>query len=139
MVELQGQWLTYPAESVDSDKTIIVTIRQDVDKFRDNPRFRYRITVAWPYAGDADAMPDEPTSELMEQATDGLADVFRKDPVAVLTELSTGDNRREWVFYTLSLPIFSKKLNEALAALPTLPLEFDAEEDPNWEIHNATD
>ncbi len=135
MVELQGQWLTYPAESTTSDKTIIVTLRTDVDKFRDNPRFRYRITVAWPYKGLADGMPDDATAALMEQATDNLDEVFRKDPVAVMAEISTGDNRREWVFYTLSLPIFGKKLNAALATLPELPLEFDAEEDPSWSIY----
>lgn len=83
-------------------------------------------------------MPDLPTSELMEQATDLLADVFRKDPVAVLTEISTGDDRREWVFQTLSLGIFNKKINEALAGLPLLPLEFEAEEDPSWELYTES-
>lgn len=83
-------------------------------------------------------MPDEATSQLMEQATDLLAEAFRKDPVAVLTEISTGDNLRQWVFYTLSLAIFSKKINEALAPLPPLPLAFDAEEDPDWASHDDT-
>ena len=136
MTELQGQWLTYPAESTENDKTIIVTIRTDVDKFRDNPRFVYRVTVAWPYDGTSDGMPDEPTAEMMEKVTELLADVFRKDPVGVLTEITTGDNRREWVFQTSSLGIFNKKINQALADLPLLPLEFEAEEDPDWEIYS---
>lgn len=83
-------------------------------------------------------MPDEATSELMEQATDLLAEAFRKDPVAVLTEISTGDDRREWVFQTSSLGIFNKKINQALADLPLLPLEFDAEEDPDWELYTES-
>jgi hypothetical protein len=136
MEELQGSWLTYPAESNLSDKTIIVTVRTDVEKFKSNPRFKYRIIVAWPYSANADGMPDEPTSEIMGQATELLSNTFRKDPVAILTEISTGDSRREWVFYTLSLNIFSKKLNEALASLPVLPLEFVAEEDPDWESYS---
>lgn len=136
MTELQGQWLTYPAESTENDKTIIVTIRTDVDKFRDNPRFVYRVTVAWPYDGASDGMPDDPTAEMMEKVTELLADVFRKDPVGVLTEITTGDNRREWVFQTSSLGIFNKKINQALADLPMLPLEFEAEEDPHWEIYS---
>jgi len=135
MIELQGQWLTYPAESTENGRNIIVTLRTDVEKFRDNPRFRYRVTVAWPYNGNPDGMPDEPTAELMEQTTDSLAETFRKDPVAVLTEISTGDDRREWVFYTSSLGIFNKKINEALADLPPLPLEFEADDDPLWEIY----
>lgn len=136
MTELQGEWLTYPAESYDSDLTVIVTIRTDIDKFRDNPRFKYRMTVAWPYEGESDGMPRQTDAELMEQATDSLSEVFRKDPVAVLTEISTGDNRREWVFYTSSLGIFNKKINEALSSLPRLPLEFEAEEDPEWESYS---
>lgn len=138
MTELQGNWLTYPSESRENGATVIVTLRTDVEKFRDNPRFKYRLTVDWPYQGDASGMPDEATSQLMEQATDLLAEAFRKDPVAVLTEISTGDNLRQWVFYTLSLAIFSKKINEALAPLPPLPLAFDAEEDPDWASHNDT-
>lgn len=136
MTELQGQWLTYPAESTENARTIMVTIRTDVNTFRQNPRFIYRITVAWPYEGSVNGMPDEKTSILMEEATDLMADVFKKDPVAVLTEISTGDNRREWVFQTLSLGIFNKKINQALESLPLLPLEFEAEEDPNWEIYD---
>lgn len=135
MTELQGQWETYPAESTENEQTVIVTIRTDVGKFRDNPRFIYRIIIALPYDGGNDGMPDESTSELMEQVTELLADTFRKDPVAVLTEISTGDNRREWVFQTSSLGIFNKKINQALAPLPLLPLEFDAEEDSNWETY----
>lgn len=135
MTELQGQWLTYPAESTENGNTIIVTIRTDVDKFRDNPRFVYRVTVALPYDGASDGMPDEPTAEMMEEVTRSLAEVFHKDPVGVLTEISTGDNRREWVFQTSSLGIFNKKINQALADLPLLPLEFEAEEDPDWEIY----
>lgn len=135
MTELQGNWLTYPAESTGNGQTIIVTIRTDLDKFRGNPRFIYRVTIAWPYDGKADGMPDEPTADLMEQATDLMSETFRKDPVAVLTEISTGDNRREWVLQTSSLGIFNKKINQALASLPLLPLEFEAEEDPDWEIY----
>lgn len=137
MTELTGKWATYPAESTDSGNTIIVSVRNDIEKFRDNPRMRYRIIIGWPYQGDAKGMPSEADTALMEQATDLLSEVFRKDPVAVMTEISTGDNRREMVFYTLSLHIFSKKINEALASLPPLPLEFEAEDDPEWEAYNS--
>lgn len=136
MEELKGEWQTFPAESNENGHTIIVTIRTDVDKFRDNPRFRYRVTVGWQYEGSNDEMPEEETAEAMEQVTERLSFTFQKDPVAVLTEISTGDNRREWVFYTSSLGIFNKKINESLASLPLFPLEFEAEEDDAWEIYS---
>lgn len=130
MGEQTGQWLTYPAESTESGRNVIVSTRTDLEKFRDNPRFKYRITMGLPYMGDAKGMPDEATSYIIEQVTDNLNDALKKDPIAVLIEVSTGDDRREWVFQTLSLGIFNKKLNEALAPLPLLPLDFTAEEAP---------
>lgn len=36
-----------------------------------------------------------------------------------MTGIYTGDGERNWIFYTLSLPIFGSKLNEALAPLPS--------------------
>lgn len=110
----------------------MVTGRRDVDKFRNNPKFSIRVEVTWKYSGEPGGMPDVATSELMEQVHDALAAIFEKDPVAVMTGIYTGDNRRDWIFYTLSTHIFQKKLNEALAPFPTLPLEIYAENDPTW-------
>ena len=59
--------------------------------------------------------------------------MFKADPIAVLTGIYTGDGQRSMVFYTLSLHIFQRKFNEALALFPTLPLTFNAEEDERWE------
>ena len=89
--------------------------------------------MIWRYDGDANGMPDRATSELMEQAQEAMEKEFGRDPVAVLTGIYTGDDRRDWVFYTSSLHIFQRKLNEILAPFPTLPLEFEAEEDAEWE------
>lgn len=124
-------WWTSPAEG-ENGNLIMVTGRRDVDKFRKNPRFNIRIEVTWDYGPTPDGMPDTSTSEMMEKVQDLLQEMFAKDPVAVLTGIYTGDNRRNWVFYTLSTNIFGRKLNEALAALPTLPLSIYCENDPDW-------
>lgn len=127
-------WWTAPAES-ENGKLIMVTGRRDVAKFRSNPRFTIRIEVTWKYGdenADATGMPDKSTSELMEQAQDAIQAVLKKDPVAVLTGVFTGDGRRDWVFYSLSTHIFGKKLNEALAELPMLPITVYCENDPAW-------
>lgn len=128
-------WWTAPAQS-ESGRLIMVTGRKDVATFRDNPRFNIRVEVKWPYKGDASGMPDVATSELMEQATDLINAELHNDPVAVLTGIFTGDDERDWVFYTLSTHIFEKKLNKALATLPLLPLEIQCENDPGWEAYD---
>lgn len=122
-------WWTAPAES-DSGELVMVSGRRDVQRFRDNPRFSIRVEVTWRYDG---AMPGRETAELMEQAQQALQEAFSRDPVAVLTGIYTGAGERNWVFYTTSTNIFGRKLNEALALLPELPLSIYAENDPEWE------
>lgn len=126
-----NDWWTSPTEA-ENGSLIMVTGRRDVDKFRNNPKFIYRVEIAWKYAGDASGMPDLSVSQMMEKVQDALVETFEKDPVAVLTGIYTGDNRRDWVFYTLSTNIFQRKINEALAEFPLLPLEFYAEKDSEW-------
>ena len=126
-----ADWWTAPAEAQDG-KLIMVTGRRDVKKFRDNPRFSIRVEVSWKYKGGEDGMPDRDDSEMMEKVQELLSAAFDKDPVAVLTGVFTGDSERNWVFYTLSTHIFGRKLNEALADLPMLPLEIYSENDSDW-------
>lgn len=130
-----AEWWTAPAEA-DNGLMIMVTGRKDIGKFRGNPRFKYRVEVSMPYKADSTGMPDAATTEIIGEATEALEAVFEADPVAVLTGIFTGDSRRDWIFYTLSLNIFGRKLNEALAPLPTLPLEISAYEDPGWEAYD---
>lgn len=133
-----GEWWTAPAESEDGE-LILVTGREDVDKFRSNPRFSIRIEIALRYGANPDGMPDKRWAELLGNATDALQSVLKRDPVAVLTGIFTGAGERNWVFYTLSTHIFQKKLNEALESFDTLPLEITAENDPAWEAYDEMD
>ena len=110
----------------------MVTGRKDVRKWMDNPKFNIRVEVTWRYSGDASGMPDVATSTLMEQVQEALTGCFAKDPVAVLTGIYTGDDERNWIFYTLSTHIFGRKLNECLSEFPVLPLEIYCENDPEW-------
>lgn len=130
---ISSQWWSAPAEA-DDGRTIIVTGRSGLQNVKDTSKFIYRVEVTWPYnQADAQGMPTEAESALMEQAQDLLEATFSADPVAVNTGIYTGAGERNWVFYCRSLHIFQKKFNEALASMPQLPLTFTAEEDPDWE------
>lgn len=130
-----SDWWTAPTES-ESGRLIMVTGRRNIEKFRNNSRFNIRIEVTWKYKGDASGMPDYETSTLMEEVQDALNAAFAKDPVAVMTGVYTGDDERNWVFYTLSTHIFGKKLNEALAQFELLPITIYAENDPDWNEYS---
>lgn len=126
------KWWSYPAEA-ENGRTIIVTGRDDIEQFRDSGKYRYRIDVSWEYRSLPDGMPEEDEARLMEEATDALLDSFKKDRVAVMTGIYTGDGKREWIFYTRSLPIFQKVFNLALEPLDAIPLVIEASDDPDWE------
>lgn len=130
-----SEWWTAPAEAEDGN-TVIVTGRKDIKKFRDNPRFSIRVEITWKYEGNASGMPSREDSEMMEKVTELLNETFDKDPVAVMTGIFTGDSERNWIFYTLSTHIFGKKLNEALAELPLLPLKIYSENDSDWSQYD---
>lgn len=125
-------WLTTPLESDESGKLIMGTVRKDVDKFRSTGKFKYRVVAIWSYEAADKGMPSESDAEMMEKFQETVEQVFAKDPVAVLTGVFTGEGARDFEFYTLSLHIFQRKFNEALADFPMLPLSFVAEEDEEW-------
>lgn len=129
-----GEWWTAPAIA-DDGRDILVSGRSDVASFRHNPKFKIRIEIVWAYEAQPNGMPGDNDAEIMGQATDNLLAILHKDPVAVMTGIFTGAGERTWVFYTLSTNIFQKKLNEALAELPLLPLQITAENDPDWEAY----
>ncbi len=128
-------WWTAPTES-ESGRLIMVTGRRNIDKFKNNPRFNIRVEITWKYSGDGSGMPDLATSTLMESVQDSLTEAFRKDPMAVLTGIYTGDDERNWVFYTCSTHIFGRKLNEALAEFELLPITIYTENDPDWNEYS---
>ena len=130
-----SDWWTSPTES-ENGNLIMVTGRRDVDKFRNNPRFNIRVEVTWKYDGDSSGMPNYDTSSLMEQGQEALETEFKKDPVAVLTGIYTGDNERNWIFYTLSTHIFGRKINDALASFELLPISIYCENDPDWNEYS---
>ena len=126
-----SDWWTAPTES-ENGNLIMVTGRRDIENFKNNPKFNIRIEVTWKYNSDKSGMPDFETSSLMEEVQTAIENSFKKDPIAVLTGIYTGDGERNWIFYTLSTNIFGKKFNEALQSFELLPITIYAENDPEW-------
>lgn len=141
-LKLTDEWWTCPAEA-DNGKLIMVTGRRDMEAVIATGKYNYRVEITWKYEDDFNGMPDEATSTLMEEVQDALQADFMKDPIAVLTGVYTGNGERNWVFYTMNLRIFDRKLNENLAQFDLLPLEIYVENDPEWneykEMREATE
>lgn len=131
----EASWWTAPLED-DNGHLIMVTGREDVEKFRSNPRFNIRVTITHPYKHTTDGMPDEEDSAVLDDVLTRLQAELKADPVAVITGIYTGADERTLVIYTKSVNIFNKKLNLALAPLPLLPFQITAENDPDWEEYD---
>lgn len=130
-LKISDEWWTAPAEG-DNGELILVTGRRNMDEIMASKIFNDRIEVTWNYAPQANGLPDESTSKLMEQVHDALRAEFDKDPIAIMTGIYTGAGERNWIFYTRSINIFGRKLNEILAPFELLPLSIYAEKDPEW-------
>lgn len=128
---MKERWWSAPTEA-ENGKTIIVTGRDYMDEIIAKGKFPYRITIGWNYNALSDGMPEDADARLMEQATDALMAEFKRDKVAYLTGIYTGDGRRDWIFYTGNLNIFNRVLNRALAPLEQMPLIIEAEADADW-------
>lgn len=131
-LKIGDDWWTSPAEG-EKGGLIMVTGRRDMESVIATGKYNIRVEVTWKYDGDDKGMPDVATSSLMEEVQDAFQSDFSKDPIAVLTGIYTGENVRNWVFYTLNLKIFERRFNEALSKFDLLPLEISAASDPDWD------
>ena len=134
-IRISNDWWTAPAEG-ESGNLILVTGRRDLNNVIETGLYRYRVEVTWRYNGDKKGLPLFADSKVMEEVSDALNACFDRDPVAVMTGIYTGDGQRNWVFYTRSLNIFQRKFNKVMSPFPTLPLEFEAEEDTDWQEYH---
>lgn len=126
------RWWSAPMTG-DGGRTVIVTGRDNMEKKMKSGKYPYVIRVSWRYNALPDGMPDEMDAELMGRVTDAIDATFRKDKAAFLVAIYTGDGQRDWLFYTANLAIFGKVFNRALEDIETIPLEIDAQSDPDWE------
>lgn len=128
----KDEWFTFPATD-DNGRTIIVTGRVDVDKYRSRERNSIRVEVTMPYTPEGDlGFPGEKDAEMLEKITDAFEEGLKGKNTALLTGIYTGAGERNWVFYTFSTDVFGTFLNRTLAPFPLLPLKIYAENDPDW-------
>ena len=126
------RWWSAPMEG-DGGKTVMVTGRDNMEKQMKSGKYPNLIRVSWRYNSGADGFPDETDAELMGRVADALEETFRKDKVAYIVAIYTGEGRRDWLFYTGNLNIFGKVFNRALEPIEeTVPFEIEAQSDPEW-------
>lgn len=95
-----------------------------------------RIIIAWRYDNPT-GMPSPTEREQMEELEAALEPVVEEEGFATLALVSTGENLREWIYYTQSGEDFFNRLNTALADRPRFPIEIRSAPDPAWSTYSG--
>ena len=103
----------------------------------DTTAFPYLISIIWTYDGKRnEGMPDDGTLAMMDRVEDSL-DWVDNSGQAFLMVAVTGNNRREWIWYTSDRQQYMALVNRALPRQPKFPLDFATSEDPSWETYRG--
>lgn len=132
-MKLSDVWFTALSES-ESGQMISVYGRDELKEFMESGKYKERVEITWKYEGDKRGLPDEALAEKMELVEEILRKAMeKKDKLAILTGVYTGDGEKVWIFYTRTVRVFGERLNEALASFELLPISIYTELDPEWE------
>jgi hypothetical protein len=95
-----------------------------------------RVILVWKYKS-AKGMPSAKEHQQMDALEDALAPLLEADAFATLALVSTGEDLREWIYYTRSQDEFLRRLNAALIGKPAFPIEIHASADPLWTTYET--
>jgi len=117
-----------------NDHAIIFRFVQQFEPGFDRVHYPDRVIVVWRYNSDA-GMPADVDRVRMDEMEDLLEPHLEAGGEAVLALVSTGQNLREWTYYSKSESRFIAKLNIALQGQPEFPIEIHVGPDPNWSTY----
>lgn len=127
---------TFCAED-EQGANVIVSLRLELDAFMQSKKLPFRIEIRLPYEAGGDGMPLSDTYPLLEQVGEALQKTMERDKLAILAYQFVGGGRMGWVYYARNTDIFFERLNDALADIDPLPLEFEAERDTEWDDYSS--
>jgi len=130
----QDRWAIAHAEE---DGMPILFRYRNESPVKETAQFPFLVSILWIYDGDATTgMPDNQVLGEMERFEDAL-DSIDDSGAGFLMVAVTGNNRREWIWYTDDTMHFMARLNAALRGRPKFPLDLSASEDPAWLTYLA--
>lgn len=88
-----------------------------------------RVTITWRYIGNngLPATSERESMDVLEDVINGLG-----PNTATLAFVSTGNNRRQWVYYVGSASSFIGAVRSVQSKASAVPLEFETAPDPSW-------
>lgn len=127
-------WATATSTHATNGRVIVFRYVKDFRAGFEKSSLPDRIILVWRYESQS-GLPSTAEREAMDRLEDALAPVIEKPGFAMLALVSTGENLREWVYYTKSEQKFLQALNAAFAKQPRFPIEIHAAPDPKWSTY----
>lgn len=125
-------WATAISKNESEGKAIIYRFVKEFRKDLVRSSQPDRVIIVWRYQGKK-GMPSLEEQRRMDTLEDTLALAVEKFSTLVL--VSTGDNLKEWTYYTRKEDEFLERLNLALRGLPGFPIEIHTAPDPSWTTY----
>lgn len=127
-------WATAISKNDSDGKAIIFRYVKEFKKGFARTTQPDRIIIVWRYEGEK-GMPVLEERHRMDELEDSLAPVMENE-FSSLVLVSTGNNFREWTYYTQSGDDFLSRLNLALRSKPVFPIEIHVASDPSWVTYD---
>ncbi|MBV1776887.1 DUF695 domain-containing protein [Burkholderiaceae bacterium DAT-1] len=119
-------------EGMDGGRPHLVRFRPRLTEFLGDSRFPKRLQIAWKFVEDESGMPSEMESDAMNQMEDYLVSALESKNSGILALACTSKGFRYWQFYVSPAEDLGITINDALAALPQLPITIELSDDPEW-------
>ena len=128
------EWATAVSTQAGTDRKIIFRYIEEFQPSFQRTSYPDRIIISWRYDSDS-GLPSASQRMRMERLEDLLEPVTERTGLASLVLVSTGENLREWIYYTESEHRFFEALNTALVGEAQFPVQIHAGRDASWKSY----
>ncbi len=126
-------WATAISTNVTNGRKIIFRFAKEFRLDFDRTLQPIRVIIVWKYESES-GRPSSEDHQRMNLFEDMLESVLKEEGFATLALVSTGEDLREWTYYTTSESEFGARFDYALAESPAFPIDVHTACDPNWEM-----
>lgn len=135
-VKLDTVWATATATRSSDHRQIVYRFVKEFPPGFNRSSLPERAVLFWRYKS-TDGMPSAAERALMDQMEDLLTSEIETSGLATLVMVSTGEDLREWTYYTKVESYFLSQLNRSLESHHHIPVEVHVTSDPNWKTYEA--
>jgi hypothetical protein len=127
-------WATAVSKQESTGRAIVFRYAKEFGQGFKRASFPDRVILVWKYHSES-GMPTTVEREAMDRMENLLEPLIEKSGSSILALVSTGENLREWIFYSKSEREFIAALNKALDGQPKSLIEVHAAPDPSWSTY----